>query len=170
MSAATGEPSFIADCMLGRLAKWLRVLGFDVAYDSRIGDDTLIARSRREGRIILTRDTRLVMRRALRDGGALAPILICGDRPEEQLLEMVERHGLSLRPDLLLTRCLPCNVPTEEAARDQVRDLVPPYVFRTQKKFSRCPACGRIYWRATHVEGMLRLLARRMPPRSGEDR
>jgi hypothetical protein len=168
MSAVAEEPRFIADCMLGRLAKWLRVLGCDVAYDSRIGDDQLIARSRREGRVILTRDTRLVMRRALRGGGAPAPILIRAGRPEEQLLEMVEHHGLEPRPDLMLTRCLPCNVRTEDAARDQVRDGVPLYVFQTQEKFSRCPRCGRIYWRATHVEGMLKLLARRVPPRSRE--
>jgi hypothetical protein len=168
MPAGSREPRFIADCMLGRLAKWLRVLGCDVAYDSRISDDALIARSRREGRAILTRDTRLVMRRTLRGGGAPAPILIESDQPEEQLIEMVKRHGLDLRPEQLLSRCLRCNEPTHDVAPDAVRDLVPVYVFQTQKKFSRCPACGRIYWRATHVESMVRRLGRGMPPPAGE--
>ena len=148
---------YIADCMLGRLAKWLRVLGHDVAYHRRISDERLIAEARREGRILLTRDTRLVRRRAVSDGG-VRHILIASDRPEEQLAQMVEDHALPLEPVRFLSRCLRCNEPNAPVERALVEDRVPPYVFRTQETFSCCPACGRIYWKATHVDSILERL------------
>lgn len=152
---------YIADCMLGRLAKWLRVLGHDVAYHRRISDERLIAEARREGRILLTRDTRLVQRRALA-GGGVRHVLIESDRPEEQLAQMVEEHGIALDPERFLSRCLRCNEPTAAVERDSVKDRVPPYVFRTQESFSCCPVCGRIYWKATHVESILERLPERV--------
>src|SRR2546425_1044920 len=105
------EPRFLADCMLGRLAKWLRVLGYDVAYERRIADDALIARAAKEARIILTRDIPLTRRRALRQAGCGA-ILIESEQPEDQLVQMVKHHGVRARPGRLLTRCLICNEPT----------------------------------------------------------
>ena len=161
MDTDSTEPRFMADCMLGRLAKWLRVLGYDVAYDRRISDDDLIARAVNEQRIVLTRDIRLARRRAMRRA-ACAPILIVSDQPGEQLVQMVQQHGLAVRPDRLLTRCLVCNEPTRAAARESVKALVPRYVFLTQESFSRCPACGRIYWRATHVDSIVQRLERRL--------
>lgn len=151
---ATSQPRFIADCMLGRLARWMRALGCDVAYERRISDDELIARALREERIVLTRDRRLIQRRALRRASA-APVLIASDQPDEQLAQMVRDFGVTLRSERLLTRCLVCNEPTVSAPRASVEDLVPPYVFQTQQIFSRCPACGRVYWRATHVGSIL---------------
>ncbi len=145
--------------MLGRLAKWLRALGFDVAYDRRIADDALIARAWREGRTILTRDRALAGRRALRETGA-ACILIESPDPDEQLAELVRSHGLQPDPARLLTRCLRCNEPTSGVTPESVATEVPPYVLATQTGFSRCPACGRVYWKATHVEGLLDRLER----------
>lgn len=154
-----GETRYIADCMLGRLAKWLRALGLDVAYDRRIDDDALIARAWREGRVILTRDRALAGRRAVKDNGVTC-LLIASPDPDQQLAEMVRLHGL--RPDTgrLLTRCLRCNEPTRDVTRESVASEVPPYVLATQTRFSRCPACERVYWKATHVEGLLDRLAR----------
>ncbi len=148
------QPRYIADCMLGRLSKWLRVLGYDVSYHRRIADDHLIARARREGRVLLTRDTRLVRRRAVSRGG-IEHILIESDDPGSQLIQIVKEHGLRLRPSHFLSRCLRCNEPTAPVEREAVRDLVPSYVFSTQETFSRCPACTRVYWKATHVDSIL---------------
>jgi uncharacterized protein len=159
--AREAEDRFIADCMLGRLAKWLRVLGFDAAYDRRISDDRLVARARAEARVLLTRDTRLVQRRAFgRDGAPY--VLILSDRPDEQLLQVVTQRRLDLSARPLLARCLRCNEPTVAATRESVVDRVPPYVLRTQERFSRCPACDRIYWRATHVAGIVERLASKL--------
>ncbi len=153
----TVSPRFIADCMLGRLAKWLRVLGYDVAYDRRIADEDLIRRAWREDRILLTRDRALLGRRELRRLG-VGHLLVESVSPEAQLVQAVRHHGLRLDAGRFLSRCLRCNEPTEPAGREEVKDGVPPYVLRTQRRFSRCPACRRVYWRATHVDGILRRL------------
>ena len=159
VGAPTTPPRFIADCMLGRLAKWLRVLGYDVAYDRRISDDALIARTLREGRVLLSRDRRLVRRRTLREAGA-EWVLIASDDPERQIVQMMKDRGLEVRPALILSRCLRCNEPTRPASREQVEGRVPNYVHRTQLEFSRCPACDRIYWKATHVSRMMEYIER----------
>jgi uncharacterized protein with PIN domain len=139
--------------MLGKLARWLRILGFDAAYERRISDEKLIALARAEGRILLTRDTRLVRRRSLP-----AHLLVESERAPAQLRQTLEAMGLSVDTGALLSRCLVCNVATEEISREEARPEVPPYVFRTQRRFSRCPGCRRIYWRATHVDDILRRL------------
>jgi len=152
---------FIADCMLGKLAKRLRMLGFDTAYERRIDDATLVRRAVEQGRTLLTRDTRLVQRRALKDNPA-GFLLVTSEQPEEQIREVFEHFGLRPARDRLLTICLRCNLPIEPVAAEHVRELVPPYVHATQKRFSRCPGCGRVYWRATHVESMMARLQRRL--------
>jgi hypothetical protein len=147
---ATPSPRFIADCMLGKLARWLRTLGYDAAYDSRITDESLIERARGEGRVLLTRDTRLLKRRAL------PPHLrIESEEPAAQLRQVMEAFALEIDPASLLSRCLPCNAVTEEIDRETARGAVPAYVFETQVRFKRCPSCGRVFWRATHVAGIL---------------
>ncbi len=145
---ARERPRFIADSMLGRLATWLRVLGYDTAYDAGITDSELIRRAKREGRIILTRDRRLLKRKGI--GEAL---LIRSDHFREQLREVVSHFGLDPRSGFL-TLCIRCNTPLEDIRKEEVRDRVPPYVFRTQEDFMICPRCGRIYWGATHRERM----------------
>jgi len=157
------SPKFIADCMLGRLAKWLRVIGYDAAYERRITDEAIIVRAWREGRILLTRDRALVRRRAVRRNG-VEWVLVRSDRPEAQLEQVVLDRSLSVGPRRILSRCLICNVRTHRVKRDGVRALVPPYVLRTQKGFSRCPECERIYWRATHVDRILERLTSAAKP------
>src|SRR6266850_3433737 len=145
-----GAPKFIADCMLGKLARGLRVLGYDAAYEHRISDVDLIRKARGDGRILLTRDTRLVQRRALPPH-----LLISSERPAAQIRQTIEAFDLKIDQGRLLTRCLLCNAGTEAIARDLVKGKVPPHVFDTQSRFARCPKCRRIYWRATHVKGIL---------------
>lgn len=148
------EPRFLADSMLGRLATWLRLLGCDVEDSRRIPDGELVRRAAEGGRVLLTRDTRLVTHPDLRG----RVLFVRGDRYPEQLRQVVRRFGIDPRAKLL-TRCVRCNEPLLPVEKEAVRDRVPPYVFRTQETFRRCPACGRIFWRATHAERMERHLA-----------
>ncbi len=141
---------FIADAMLGRLARWLRLLGYDTYYERDITDDALLLLARRAGRTILTRDTRLIERRAAR-GQAL---LITSNDPAMQLKQVIEHFSLGV---LDAPRCSLCNgllvrVPDKRS----LKDLVPEYVFLHQAKdgFSRCSACGHLYWEGSHSGGI----------------
>jgi uncharacterized protein with PIN domain len=145
---------FAADCMLGTLAKWLMILGHDVAYFRTIEDGDLVALAAREKRTILTSDRRLVRRR-----GARQHVLVRSQALPEQITQVLHECRLTIRPEQLLGRCLRCNTATEEASRESVRDEVPVYVYRTQSRFTRCPRCSQVYWRATHVTRMLEHLA-----------
>ncbi|HEU5180249.1 MAG TPA: Mut7-C RNAse domain-containing protein [Candidatus Polarisedimenticolia bacterium] len=150
---------FAADCMLGRLARWLRLLGHDVAYFRTIRDEELVDFARREGRRILTRDTRLVQRRAARDA-----ILIHSHALEEQLEEMLPYLGGSLAFPAAGTRCTVCNKSMLVLDRALAKSRVPPYVFQTQASFLECPECRRVYWSATHVRGIRRRLRKVADP------
>lgn len=136
--------------MLGRLARWLRVLGYDTLYFPDGEDAGLVRRALAEDRILLTRDVELGRRRGVR------VILIADDRVENQLREIA--HLLPLTADEAFSRCLDCNLPLIELERALARDLVPPYVFATQQRFRRCPQCGKVYWRGTHWAHMLATL------------
>jgi uncharacterized protein with PIN domain len=139
---------FAADRMLGRLAKWLRVLGQDVVYGPHLSGYGLIRAARRENRLILTRDRRLKQKQP-------PPyVLIQSDDYTEQLRQVVEECGLTIR-DALFTRCITCNAPLRPRSKESVQKVVPAYVFATQENFCCCPKCGRVYWRATHHERML---------------
>lgn len=156
---------FFADAMLGKLAKWLRILGYDTAYESGIGDDELIVRARAEGRFILTRDTGLASR--LKRGEFL---FINNNAPMDQLRQTVAELGLEAHGPGFLTRCVECNAELEGADRDAVRGLVPEYTWHTNRQFSRCPGCGRVYWPGTHPGRILkRLRAARTRRREGAD-
>lgn len=135
--------------MLGKLARWLRVLGCDVEYFPFIGDAELVARATRTGRLILTRDTLLVRRRGARGNH----FLVSGDHFRDQLRQVVERFAID-PAGRFLTRCLECNDLLAEIGKDNVRDRVPPYVYATQEVFRSCPLCGRLYWQGTHREKM----------------
>lgn len=148
------QPRLFADAMLGTLARWLRILGLDVEYDAAIGDTELVERAHSEGRVILTRDRRLVERRQARRW-----VLIRADPLEEQLAQVIGELSLELRAADLLRRCLDCNRDLEPLPTEEARPRVPPYVARTQSRFRRCPSCDRIFWRATHVEGIERRLS-----------
>jgi uncharacterized protein with PIN domain len=139
---------FAADRMLGRLAKWLRVLGQDVTYGRHLSGAGLIHAARQENRVILTRDRRLSFRQPPEF------LFIESDQFREQLRQVVSRFDL-LRRDDLFTRCLACNSWLQPRSKDSVKELVPGYVFLTQEKFFGCAECRRIYWPATHHQKML---------------
>lgn len=147
-------PKFLADCNVGRLARWLRVLGYDAVFDSRSDDRQLVARALAEGRVLLTRDVDLTQRRVIASG-TLPTVLLADDRVDDQLRQVLRELDLaSPGPNGGLTRCLECNIALEEREKTQVEHLLPPYVRATQRRFSQCPDCGRVYWPGTHWERM----------------
>ncbi len=154
------RPEFIADAMLGRLAKWLRILGYRAYYFHQIDDGELVRRARELGAILLTRDTRLVQRRDLGPH-----LFVRDDHVRYQLKQVVEEFGLPVRRDRLFTVCVECNEPLTGVDREAARGLVPPYVYATQKSFSTCQVCGRIYWGATHQDHMLEQIKTIFPGR-----
>lgn len=148
------DKKFFADAMLGTLARWMRTLGYDVLYESGIEDTELLLKAAEEGRIVLTRDT-LLMKRRLAKGRAV--FIESGDLGG-QLRQVAAMFPID--SDKLLTRCLRCNARLARVEKEAVKEKVPPYVFATQSEFSSCPACGRVYWGATHRARMLEELKR----------
>ena len=136
---------FVADSMLGTLAKWLRILGYDVLYFRQIRDEDLILTARKEGRILLTRDKELARKF---ENSLYVPYLSTKD----QLRFVVKRFGLSA--DGFLSRCAIDNSPLERVPKEEVVGKVPEGVLERVDEFWRCPVCGRIYWRGTHVREM----------------
>lgn len=158
MKASRREaPKFIVDHNVGKLTKWLRMMGYDAVFFNGSNDSHMVARALAEDRIILTRDTQIMKRKVITDGRVKA-ILIASDEPVVQIRQATQTLDLNYRfkPFSL---CLECNRPLEERSKEQVKDRVPPYVFRTQKQYMECPECHRIYWRGTHWEAMTRELA-----------
>ena len=143
---------FIVDNNVGKLAKWLRIMGYDALFFNGSDDSRMIATALAEGRVILTRDTQIVKRRVV-TSGRLKAILITSDEPELQMHQVVDSLNMDcqFRP---FTVCLECNQPLLEKSKEQVKDLVPSYVFQTQSQYMECPACHRIYWRGTHWQAM----------------
>lgn len=139
------EIKFIADTMLGRLAKWLRILGNDTLYPGQESDQRLARIAAEENRILLTRDTGLASRKGFRK------LLVDSDRLSEQLAQVIEAFDLKVN-DRTLSLCLLCNRPLREIEKEEARDKVPPYVFQTQSRFFQCSECGKIYWAGTHLD------------------
>ena len=147
---------FIVDCNVGKLARWLRIAGFDTLFFRSIEDNRLVRIALDEKRVLLTRDTHILERRVAASG-RLKVLLIEDDNAKAQLRQVVTTLNLAdeARP---FTRCLQCNDPLLPREKNDVRELVPTYVFRTQEQYMQCPACQRIYWRGTHWEKMSREL------------
>ena len=149
---------FIVDHNVGKLVKRLRMLGYDSIFFTGKDDWQMVMTALNEGRIILTRDTRL-MTRGVIAGGRLKAILIESDEPERQIQQVVEVMNLDTK-SRLFSLCLECNLPLEERTKAQVASRVPPYVFQTQDRYFECPACHRIYWKGTHWQDMIQKLER----------
>lgn len=143
----SAEPlRLLTDGMLGRLAKWLRLLGYDTAYDTAATDPELARRARAEKRVLLTRDQELADRRGLR------VMLVQSQVLEEQVRQV--REVLGPPPHPALSRCAVCNAALEPISSTAVAGRVPRYILGTQTEFRRCPRCERIYWPGTHLRVM----------------
>ncbi len=146
---------FIADRSLGRLSRWLRMLGFDTAYWRGEADRAFLRASEPEGRAVLTRRRDVLARQ---HPGIV--LYVESDRVEDQVAEVLRKLNVKPNPGAFFTICLECNVPLHEVSRDEVRSEIPDYVCRTQREFTRCPGCKRVYWPGTHRERALETLRR----------
>jgi uncharacterized protein with PIN domain len=140
---------FVVDRMLGKLAKELRLLGYDTIYYR--GDDAhqLIQLARQEGRIILTRNTKLSPKRPEDQ-----MIRVTEDKPFLQVKELIQKEHIPLDEEKFFSRCLLCNSLLDQIPREEAEGNVPDFIFHHQKEFFRCPECQRIYWPGSHQENM----------------
>lgn len=161
-----GDLRFIVDHNVGKLARWLRMMGYDSLFFTGSNDSDMVARALAENRIVLTRDTEILKRRVV-TRGRLRAVLIESDAPERQMRQVMALFPLTerLRP---FTLCIECNEPLIERSHAEVEGRVPPYVYRTKRQYRECPACNRIYWQGTHWEAMVRRLDR-LADITGED-
>mgnify|MGYP001201218689 CR=1 FL=1 len=147
---------FIVDNNMGKLVKWLRIMGYDTLFFDGSDDSLMIATALAEGRIILTRDTQIMRRRVVANG-QLKAMLIKDDKPEQQMHQVIATLNLDcqFKPFAI---CLECNKPLLEMNKQNMKDRVPDYVFQTQNQYMECPTCHRIYWRGTHWQAMVNKL------------
>ena len=146
------EPAFVLDVHVGKLASYLRLLGFDTLYRNDYSDEEIIHISLAEHRIILTRDLGILKTRRVTHGYWLR-----SQKPGEQLREVVER--LDLRSLAVpFTRCPVCNGVLEAAAKEAVLPKLPPKTRELYHEFSLCRACGKVYWKGAHYENLMRLV------------
>lgn len=155
----TSPPRFVLDVHLGALARRMRLLGLDTAYDRTADDDALVETSLTEQRVLLTRDRGLLHRRALRWGAH-----VDHQTPDDQLLDVVERFAPPLRP---LSRCPACNGMLAEVAKADVQALLPAGTRRTYEVFRRCSLCGKVYWRGAHADRLARIVDAASPRAEG---
>lgn len=144
---------FITDRNLGKLVKWLRILGYDTVFYTETIDRNFLRVGSKEGRIVLTRRRDM----ALRDFSGRM-VIIYRDRVYDQIEELIEKASLHPNPQNFFSLCLECNQPLHPISRKTAAEKVPPYVFQTQNTFLSCPECGKIYWPGTHKDNILRQL------------
>jgi uncharacterized protein with PIN domain len=159
--SANPSPRFVADKTLGRLARWLRIVGCDVLYGSNFSGKGLLSAARREDRIVLTRDRRLT-----RMPGMPPFLRVESDRFRDQLRQVIEAFAID-PGEALFRRCIDCNAELVEAACEEVAGRVPAFVLATQTRFRRCPRCRHVYWDATHVARVRDELSRMGLPSGG---
>jgi uncharacterized protein with PIN domain len=146
---------YICDDNLGKLAKWLRMLGYDTLFFDPIEDGELVSKALKDNRVVLSRDTQLSRFKMKLDQSLL---LIKSDKPLEQLKQVVRHFKLKPDKNLLFSRCLVCNQSLQKVDKEKIKNRLYPYVYQTQDDFMLCPQCDRIYWPATHVERMVETL------------
>ncbi len=142
--------------MVGKLAKWLRFLGIDVVYVQSGNLEEIVKIAQNEGRIILTRNTDVIKKLK---GHRVWIYFLPTEKSEFQLKDVVEKFNLwqEIRP---FSRCTVCNKPLVPVSKEDVRGKVPFYVFQNVDHFEKCPGCGRIYWKGTHVERLRKKLSK----------
>jgi len=140
---------FIADDMLGKLAKRLRMMGLDVAYPGTSADSLLLRLSREQDRVLLTRDTELVKVRGAR------ALLIHSKILKEQIQEVLQNSNLKIIPERMFSRCTICNGELKKIDKETIKSKIPPLVYKTFNDFTCCPACDKVYWKGTHYQRML---------------
>jgi uncharacterized protein len=155
-----GDVKFAADCGLGKLSKWLRLLGYDTTFYRGRADKPFLQAAQREGRVALTRGRAFAGRQFQ---GRL--LIIKADKHEDQLREVFNALKLKVDSGSLLRLCLKCNELLKKVPRCEVEGLVPNYIFEHQTEFRICPICRGIFWPGTHGEHARRGLIERIQTR-----
>ena len=138
---------FLADGMLGKLTRWLRMLGHDVDYSNKLDDAELTATAKNEQRILLTRDLKLYQRAT---GKGIEAFYVAGETEVARLVELAKRFGIVLAIDLENSRCPKCNAKLNVAAKETLAGKVEKNTFANYSDFWECPRCGQIYWQGAH--------------------
>lgn len=138
---------FVADGMLGKLTRWLRMLGHDVEYSSSFDDGELISVARSENRVLLTRDVKLY-RKAATEG--VEAFLVEGKTEYEKLAELARRYGFKLEIDVPDSRCPKCNSRIRPVRKEEVMERIPESTSKHYDEFWECQNCGKIYWQGSH--------------------
>ena len=138
------DEKFIITGELGKLAKWLRILGYDSVYYDKKDIAGLIIQALRDKRILLTRSS------VLTKYTGVQVMVVESDHVENQVEQITRGFGLPLDEKFFFRRCIECNTLLEDIAKNEVKDKVPEYVFETQDSFKRCPRCEKIFWKGTH--------------------
>lgn len=143
---------FLVTKELGRLARWLRILGYDTVYFEADNKKGLAIKSLKEDRIILTRDT------GFSRYAGFKTVLIKSDYFKEQLKQAMKLLSLEIDEKALFSRCIMCNTQLETAKKESVKQKVPEFVYEMQEKFYQCPKCKRVYWQGTHWGNMKQIV------------
>ncbi len=138
---------FVADGMLGKLTRWLRILGHDVVYSTELDDDYLITVSRNEKRALLTRDLELY-KRATAEG--IDAFYVDGKTGEEKLARLAKRFGFNLDVDMTRSRCPKCNINVRPTSKEKIIEKVEKNTLDHYDEFWKCPKCGQVYWQGAH--------------------
>ena len=150
MSNSYAKRKFLCDPTVGKLCRYMRMIGFDTGMASSHSAKNVLSAALAENRTILTRNSVLAGMKLARD-----VVLLEEDDPWRQLQIVMNECGLEIDQSLVLTRCLEDNEPLREITKAEVKGKVWPHVYQTQERFHTCPKCGRIYWPATHVKAMI---------------
>ncbi len=155
---------FLADAMLGKLSRWLRMLGQDVVYSTELTDDQLLSQAKTESRVLLTKDFELYQRAMSR---GLEGFYLQGKSEAEHLAELSKRFGLPLDMDMDKSHCPRCNAKLQAATKDQIQGEVEANTFLYYNQFWKCPNCGHVYWQGAHWKQIQETLTRAKQTKTG---
>ena len=139
--------NFLADSMLGKLARWLRMMGNDVIYNVQLNDNELLDLAKKENRALLTRDLELYRRAASK---GIDAFFVEGILESDRLAEVANRYGLDLTINMENSTCPICNTKLISSPKDQLSSQLQKNTFTYYDKFWKCPNCGQIYWQGAH--------------------
>ena len=146
---------FIVDGMLGKLTRWLRMLGHNVKYSNKLDDAQLIAIAKKEKRILLTRDLELYQQATAK---GVQAFYVDGKTEAERLAQIAKKFGISLEIDMAVSRCPKCNAQVKPTSKENVKGKVEETTFAYYNEFWECPKCGQIYWQGAHWTRIRRTL------------
>ncbi len=138
---------FLADGMLGKLTRWLRILGHDVTYSVRLSDNELLETAKKENRTLLTKDLELYQRAIAR---GIDAFYLQGSNEAERLAELAKRYNLPLTADMEKSHCPKCNTKLNPMPKEHLSGEVEKNTLRHYSDFWKCPNCGQVYWQGSH--------------------